>query len=66
MATGKYRGESWRQTPVADHVANARRHLDAVEWTDRTKPHLIHAATRALMALEVQLEEKKKSATSAR
>jgi hypothetical protein len=67
QASGKLRGETWRQLAVADHVAHSLRHIDSLQWGDRNEGHLIYAAWRLLMAVEVQIErtKKKKSATSA-
>ncbi len=52
------RGETWRSRPVAEHVAHASAHLDLRTRGDLSEPHLEHAATRLLMALENELRER--------
>ena len=53
VSSGKYpKGEPWRDVPCAEHVARARAHLELLSAGDTTEPHLEHAATRMLMALE--------------
>ncbi len=46
----------WRTLPAAFHIAHATRHLELLAAADRSEPHLAHAATRLLMALELARE----------
>src|SRR5690349_12670384 len=43
----------WRELPASFHIDRARRHLDLLAQGDTSEPHLAHAATRLLMALEI-------------
>jgi hypothetical protein len=44
----------WRDHPASFHVARAARHLRLHHEADTTEDHLVHAATRLLMALELR------------
>ncbi len=46
-------GDDWRAYPPAFHIAKAERHLRLHREGDKSEPHLQHAATRLLMALEL-------------
>jgi hypothetical protein len=53
LSSGKYpKDETWRGVPIAEHFAHARAHLELLIAGDTSEPHLEHAATRILMALE--------------
>ncbi len=49
-------GDDWRAYPPAFHVAKAERHVRLYREGDKSEPHLAHAATRLLMALELSCE----------
>jgi hypothetical protein len=53
-ALGKHSDESWSQRTVQDHLARACSHLGRMAAGDTSEPHLIHAATRLLMAIEIR------------
>ena len=46
-------GDGFRQTSEF-HLERARRHLELIATGDNGEPHLAHAATRLLLALEVE------------
>ena len=57
VSSGKYLpGDTWRGVPYAEHLARARAHLEFLSAGDTSEPHLEHAATRMLMALENYLQ----------
>jgi hypothetical protein len=43
----------WHDLPATFHLDRARRHLDLLSQGDMSEPHLAHATTRLLMALEI-------------
>lgn len=45
--------DGFRQPPQY-HIDRARQHLEAMERGDTSEPHLEHAATRLLMAIEAR------------
>lgn len=54
LAAGKYpNDQTWKAVDSSEHVEHARVHLVSLEGGDTSEPHLEHAATRLLMALEV-------------
>jgi hypothetical protein len=58
LSSGKHpKGETWRGVPIAEHIAHAHAHLDLLSAGDASEPHLEHAATRMLMALENYLRQ---------
>jgi|SRR5580704_15559918 hypothetical protein len=50
--------EEWRTHDSAYHVGRALKHLTAWEDGDDSEPHLSHAATRLLMALQLDAEQR--------
>jgi len=46
--------DDWQARPVAEHLAHARAHLEALAAGDNNEDHLAHAVCRLLMALELQ------------
>lgn len=54
----KYGVDNWRGISVTDHLNHAQIHYLAFMAGDTQDKHLEHYATRALMALELHLEEK--------
>jgi hypothetical protein len=54
----KYGVDNWRELTVLDHLNHAQIHYLAYMAGDVSDKHLEHYATRALMALELALEEK--------
>jgi dATP/dGTP diphosphohydrolase len=66
MASRKYPpGDTWRECPVAEHLRHAVAHLRNLEQGDSSEPHLEHAATRILMALENYLARKRQQSLRA-
>jgi hypothetical protein len=58
LASGKYPpGDTWRERPVTEHLRHAVAHLRKLRCGDSSEPHLEHAATRILMALENHLAQ---------
>jgi hypothetical protein len=56
VASGRHPpGDTWREHPVVEHLRHAAAHLRKLERGDTSEPHLKHAATRVLMALENNL-----------
>ena len=56
VASRKYPpGDTWRECLVVEHLRHAAVHLRKLERGDTSEPHLEHAATRVLMALENNL-----------
>lgn len=51
----KYGRDNWRQISTEDHINHALMHIYGDLGGDSQDEHLIHAATRVLMALEVRL-----------
>ncbi len=49
-------GDDWHTSPVSFHIQKAERHLRLHHEGDESEPHLAHAATRLLMALELSCE----------
>lgn len=54
----KYGADNWRELPIVDHLNHAQVHYLAHMAGDTSEKHLEHYATRALMALELWLEQK--------
>lgn len=44
--------DHWLEHPASFHLEHARRHLELLDQGDSSEPHLQHATTRLLMALE--------------
>jgi hypothetical protein len=60
VASGRHPpGDTWREHPVVEHLRHAAVHLRKLERGDTSEPHLEHAATRVLMALENNLRSKR-------
>lgn len=58
IASGKYPpGDTWRERLVTEHLRHAVAHLRKLRCGDSSEPHLEHAATRILMALENHLTQ---------
>lgn len=51
-----HRADSWREHDPAFHADRAIRHIEKWESGDDSEPHLAHAATRLLMALQLDQE----------
>jgi hypothetical protein len=49
-------GSRWRRLSVASHLRHAVIHIAMHLLGNRREPHLAHAATRALMALQLHRE----------
>jgi hypothetical protein len=49
--------DSWRDHDAAYHADRAIKHLEIWESGDDTEPHLAHAATALLMALQLESEQ---------
>lgn len=56
----KYGENNWRKTTVAENINHALGHIAAHLLGRRDEPHLGHAATRILFALELEIEKQKK------
>jgi len=50
----KHPGETWRQIPAAEHLAQAMRHINLYRMGDRSEPHLVNASMRLMMAFETE------------
>jgi hypothetical protein len=50
------KAEIWRTKNAAHHILHALKHCDAYFEGLTEEPHLAHAATRILMALQLELE----------
>ena len=50
----KHPGETWREIPSEEHVSRAIRHLSMHLTGDSSKPHLIHASMRCMMAFATE------------
>ena len=48
--------DSWRDHDAAYHADRALKHIEQWEAGDDSEPHLSHAATRLLMALQLDQE----------
>lgn len=57
LGDDKYGVDNWRDIPVRDHLNHAQIHYLAHMAGDKQDKHLEHYATRALMALELYLEQ---------
>ncbi|WP_287417171.1 dATP/dGTP diphosphohydrolase domain-containing protein [Oceanithermus sp.] len=51
----RYERDNWRRIDVDDHINHALVHIYKHLVGDDGEPHLQHAATRLLMALEIEL-----------
>lgn len=51
----RYERNNWRRIDVDDHINHALVHIYKHLAGDDREPHLQHAATRLLMALEIEL-----------
>jgi hypothetical protein len=55
----KYAPNNWKKIPVEEHLNHAIEHMFKYMTGDKSeKNHLANAATRALMALELDLEKR--------
>jgi hypothetical protein len=54
----RYGRDNWKKIPTEDHINHAVGHSFKHLSGDRTEAHLANAACRALMALEMFLEQK--------
>jgi len=52
----KYTGR-WRRQAVAEHIVHAQQHLAAYVAGNTDEDHLAHAATRVVMAMQLDAEE---------
>lgn len=52
----RYQADNWRLIPQNDHIDHALTHVFLFLLGDRSEPHLGHAATRILFALETSNE----------
>jgi AcrR family transcriptional regulator len=60
LASGKYPpGDTWRECPLTEHLQHAVVNLRKLRSGDSSEPHVEHAATRILMALENHLTRKR-------
>lgn len=53
----KYGRDNWRLIPVSDHLNHCLNHIYLHLAGNVKEDHLSHAATRLLMALELQIED---------
>jgi len=56
LAAGRrtHRAGEWRSKPVQKHLQHARKHFDLLASGYEGEDHLVHAACRLLMALELR------------
>lgn len=52
-----YDDNNYKKIPKMEHIGRALTHIFAYMAGDRSNEHLVHAACRMLMALELDLEE---------
>jgi len=56
LKAGCRKREDWRSHDAAWHADRAIKHIERWESGDDSEPHLSHAATRLLMALQLDQE----------
>lgn len=54
----KYGEDNWHQTTVRENINHALGHVAAFLLGDKSEPHLSHFATRALMALFLEIRDR--------
>lgn len=59
LTTGKerYPDDKWKTQTIQQHLSHALLHIFKYFQGDKTEPHLSHAATRLLFALEIQQQK---------